>query len=95
MKIRDYINAGKSKDEIFNFIIYVFPIYILKLLLEDFVFSSSFLDNAIKHVWPALLLLIGVIIFYLILINLLFLLFGFIYIYFLEVRILKRWLKGF
>ena len=78
MKIRDYINAGKSKDEIFNFIIYVFPIYILKLLLEDFVFSSNFLDNAIKHVWPALLLLIVIIIFYLILINLLFLLFGFI-----------------
>ena len=78
MKIRDYIDAGKSKDEIFNFIIYVFPIYILKLLFEDFIFLSNFLDYAIKHVWPALLLLIGVVILYFILTNLLFLLFGFI-----------------
>lgn len=78
MKIRDYIEAGKSKDEIYNFIIYVFPIYILKLLFENFIFFSNFLDYAIKHVWPSLLLLIGVIIFYFILTNLLFLLFGFI-----------------
>ena len=93
MKIRDYIEAGKSKDEIFNFIIYVFPIYILKLLFENFAFFSNFLDYAIKHVWPALLLLIGIIIFYVILTDLLFLLFGFILYLFTKSEIFEKVVK--